>query len=170
MDGRNSLKNKKIEKKNRRTGCGPLIAMHVGCMVVCICMAGFLVWYVRWICICTWNCGFAYVREIVDLWVDLLLGGCAGASLPSLILGWFWTSLASTCICRMCVRDHTLNRLASLLRRHPMRRLHATTKALLFFLLHCRHLSLIRIAPWLRLGDYDSQRLDQGEPRTRRWM
>jgi hypothetical protein len=44
MDGRKSFKKQKIEKKDRRTGCGRLIAMHVGWMAVCICMAGlFLV-------------------------------------------------------------------------------------------------------------------------------
>jgi hypothetical protein len=138
-------------------------------MAVCICMAGFLVWYVQWICICMWNCGFAYACGIVDLRVVLLLGGCAGALLFGPILGRRWTSLASTCVCRVCVRDHMLNRSVNLLWRHLMRRLHATTKALLFFLLHRRHLPLIRIAPRLCLGDYDLRCLDRGEPQTRRW-
>jgi hypothetical protein len=108
----------------------------------------------------------SYVCGIVDLRADLLLGERAGASLPGLILIRCWTSLASTCVCRMCVRDRTLDWSASLLRWHQMQRLHTTTKVRLFFLLHCRHLLSMQITPWLRLGDYDSRRLDRGKPRT----
>jgi hypothetical protein len=76
-------KKQKIEN-NKRTGCGRLIAMHVGCMPVCICMTGF---------ICTVGaCG------IVDLGVNLLFGRRAGASLRGLILVRRWTSLASKCV------------------------------------------------------------------------